>query len=112
MDLLGGAPPLTYQRYNASLAPEEVGQLKQAIGSVNNEGDVYTVDRDTFARTYRAESPGLYRKVTPCGPRWPIATVQSGRTGSLVRTNKGGAKLDLSYDLEWCVHRAREKKGG
>jgi len=26
---------------------------------------VYTVDRDTFARTYRAESPGLYRKVAP-----------------------------------------------
>jgi len=32
---------------------------------VNNGGDVYTVDRDTFARTYRAESPGLYRKVAP-----------------------------------------------
>jgi hypothetical protein len=32
---------------------------------VNNRGDVYTVDRDTFARTYRAESPGLYRKIAP-----------------------------------------------
>jgi hypothetical protein len=32
---------------------------------VNNGGDIYTVDRDTFARTYRAESPGLYRKVAP-----------------------------------------------
>ena len=32
---------------------------------VNNEGDVYTVDRDTFSRTYRAERPGLYRKVAP-----------------------------------------------
>jgi hypothetical protein len=32
---------------------------------VNNGGDVYTVDRDTFARTYHAESPGLYRKVAP-----------------------------------------------
>jgi hypothetical protein len=25
---------------------------------VNNGGDVYTVDRETFARTYRAEGPG------------------------------------------------------
>jgi hypothetical protein len=32
---------------------------------VNNEGDVYTVDRDTFARTYHAENSGLYRKVAP-----------------------------------------------
>jgi hypothetical protein len=32
---------------------------------VNNAGDVYTVDRDTFARTYRDVSPGLYRKVAP-----------------------------------------------
>jgi hypothetical protein len=32
---------------------------------VNNGGDVYTVDRDTFARTYRAESPALYRKIAP-----------------------------------------------
>ncbi len=32
---------------------------------VNNGGDVYTVDRDTFARTYRPESADLYRKVAP-----------------------------------------------
>ena len=38
---------------------------KQGDWIVNNGGDVYTVDRDTFARTYRTESPGLYRKVAP-----------------------------------------------
>lgn len=32
---------------------------------VNNGGDIYTVDGETFARTYRAASPGLYRKVAP-----------------------------------------------
>jgi hypothetical protein len=32
---------------------------------VNNDGDVYTVDRDTFARTYCAVSPGVYEKVAP-----------------------------------------------
>ena len=30
---------------------------------VNNGGDVYTVDHDTFVRTYRGETAGLYRKV-------------------------------------------------
>ena len=42
---------------------------------VNNGGDVYTVDRDTFARTYRSESPGLYRKVAPV---WAEVAAQDG----------------------------------
>ncbi len=32
---------------------------------VNNDGDVYTVDADSFARTYRAVGPGAYVKNTP-----------------------------------------------
>lgn len=32
---------------------------------VDNDGDIYTVDRDTFARTYRPKSPGVYVKTTP-----------------------------------------------
>jgi hypothetical protein len=32
---------------------------------VNNGGEVHTVERKTFARTYRLKSPGLYRKVAP-----------------------------------------------
>jgi hypothetical protein len=32
---------------------------------VNNSGDVYTIDRETFARTYRQTGPGMYVKVTP-----------------------------------------------
>jgi hypothetical protein len=31
---------------------------------VNNSGDTYTVDRDTFARTYKATGPGTYVKAT------------------------------------------------
>ena len=42
---------------------------------VNNGGDVYTVDRDTFARTYRPESPGLYRKIAPV---WAEVTDRDG----------------------------------
>ena len=32
---------------------------------LDNNGDIYTVDRDTFARTYRKLDSGRYVKVTP-----------------------------------------------
>ena len=32
---------------------------------VDNAGDVYTVNRDSFARTYRRIAPGRYLKITP-----------------------------------------------
>lgn len=32
---------------------------------VNNQGDIYTADQETFDRTYRPVSPGVYTKVTP-----------------------------------------------
>jgi hypothetical protein len=32
---------------------------------VNNEGDIYTVDRATFERTYRQVEKGVYVKITP-----------------------------------------------
>ena len=31
---------------------------------VDNEGEVYTVDADAFARTYQQRSPGVYGKTT------------------------------------------------
>ena len=38
---------------------------KRSDWIVNNDGEVYTVDRETFARTYRAVSPGIYEKAAP-----------------------------------------------
>lgn len=32
---------------------------------VDNDGDVYTIDRDSFAKTYRCLRPGVYLKITP-----------------------------------------------
>ncbi len=32
---------------------------------VNNDGDVYTVDLESFARTYRAVGSGTYEKTAP-----------------------------------------------
>jgi hypothetical protein len=49
---------------------------------VNNGGDVYTVDRATFARTYRLASPGLYRKQTPV---WAEQTKGAGS----IKTREG-----------------------
>ena len=49
---------------------------------VNNGGDVYTVDRATFARTYRVASPGLYRKIAPV---WAEQTERAG----MIKTREG-----------------------
>ncbi len=49
---------------------------------VHNNGDTYTVDRDTFARTYKQTSPGTYVKVTPV---WAEVTSEAGE----VRTKEG-----------------------
>jgi len=38
---------------------------KQGDWLVDNGGDVYTVDGDVFASTYRKLSPGVYLKATP-----------------------------------------------
>lgn len=43
---------------------------------VNNDGDVYTVDRETFARTYRVISPGVYEKTAPV---WAQVAEQPGQ---------------------------------
>ncbi len=42
---------------------------------VNNDGDVYTVDKESFAKTYRQVSPGLYQKV---GPVWAEVAASDG----------------------------------
>jgi hypothetical protein len=49
---------------------------------VDNDGDVYTVDGDVFARTYRSTATGAYIKVTPV---WAVRAASSGE----VRTKEG-----------------------
>ena len=59
---------------------------------VNNDGDVYTVDRETFAGTYSAVSPGIYEKVAPV---WAKVAEQPGQitTKEGVTHYKTGAYL-------------------
>jgi squalene cyclase len=40
-------------------------KCKRGDWVVDNNGDVYTVDGDVFARTYRQVGPGIYVKTTP-----------------------------------------------
>ena len=49
---------------------------------VNNDGDVYTVDADTFARSYAPVTRGVYRKTTPV---W----AERASTDGAIRTKEG-----------------------
>ena len=50
---------LTYEKWGG------LQRAKRGDWLVDNQGDVYTVDADVFARTYTALSPGMYLKTTP-----------------------------------------------
>lgn len=55
---------------------------------VDNHGDVYTVDAESFARTYRPSGqPGTYVKTAPV---W----AEVARTGGEVRTKEGATRYD------------------
>lgn len=42
---------------------------------VDNNGEVYTVDKDSFAKTYRQTSPGVFIKTTPI---WATVATEAG----------------------------------
>jgi hypothetical protein len=54
---------------------------------VNNNGDSYTIDRETFARTYRSTGPGTYVKVTAV---WAEVATSAGE----VRTKEGSTHYE------------------
>src|SRR3954447_3974410 len=54
---------------------------------VNNDGDTYSVDSETFARTYRATGPGTYVKTTPV---WAEVAAAAGE----VRTKEGATHYE------------------
>ena len=51
---------------------------------VDSDGDVYTVDAEVFARTYRRVGPDTYVKITPV---W----AERAQTGGTVRTKEGAS---------------------
>jgi hypothetical protein len=66
----------TYRKWGSTQA------CKRGDWLVNNDGDTYTVDGATFARTYRATGPGTYVKATPV---W----AEVAETAGEVRTKEG-----------------------
>lgn len=58
---------------------------KQGDWLVDNNGDVYTVDQNSFADTYRCLRPGVYLKITPV---WAERATQSGA----VKTREGQSR--------------------
>jgi hypothetical protein len=66
----------TYKKWGS------VQRCKPRDWIVDNDGDVYTVDRVSFRRTYRQVGPGVYVKKTPV---WAEVAAAAGR----VKTKEG-----------------------
>ncbi|MGD9251160.1 MAG: hypothetical protein PVG19_08040 [Desulfobacterales bacterium] len=62
-------------------------RCKQGDWLVNNNGDIYTVDRDVFAATYRQLRPGHFIKTTPI---WAAVATAPG----VVKTKEGASHYD------------------
>ena len=67
---------LTFEKWGATQ------RCKPGDWLVDNEGDVYTVDQTTFARTYQKAPDGKYLKTTPV---WAEAARDAGQ----VKTQEG-----------------------
>jgi hypothetical protein len=72
---------LRYQKWGSTQV------CKRGDWLVNNNGDTYTVDQETFARTYRATGPGTYVKTAPV---W----AEVARTAGEVRTKEGATHYE------------------
>jgi hypothetical protein len=55
---------------------------------VDNDGDVYSVDGDVFARTYRQTAIGAYIKTTPI---WAVRATHAGS----VKTKEGSTQYEV-----------------
>jgi hypothetical protein len=64
----------TYQKWG------ETQRCKPGDWLVDNGGDVYTVDKDVFARTYQKVSDGLYVKTTPV---WAEQANEAGKVKTM-----------------------------
>jgi hypothetical protein len=75
-------------------------RAKRGDWLVENDGEVYTVESKTFARTYRRLEPGRYVKKTPV---WAEVATESGR----VETKEGATRYKRG---DYIVY--NERRGG
>jgi hypothetical protein len=83
-------------------------RCKRGDWLVDNQGDVYTVDGEVFARTYRGVSAGVYVKTTPV---WAEVTTEPGSVATKEGRSHYQAGDYLVYNAEdgtdaYCVGRA------
>ena len=71
----------TYQKWGGTQ------RCKPGDWLVDNRGDVYTIDADTFARTYEELSPGVYEKVAPVWAR-------QATEGGAIATKEGSTRYE------------------
>lgn len=62
-------------------------RCKRGDWLVDNGGDIYTVDREVFAATYRQVAPGHFIKITPI---WAEVAAEPG----VVKTKEGASHYD------------------
>jgi len=69
---------------------------------VDNGGDVYTIDQETFARTYREVETGRYAKSTPV---WAEVAISAGA----IETKEGVTHYEAG---DYLVYNAAERRDG
>lgn len=71
----------------------DMQRARQGDWLVDNDGDVYTVGAESFARTYRQSSPGRWLKTTPV---WAERAEHAG----VVSTQEGRTQYEVG---DWLV---------
>jgi hypothetical protein len=72
----------TYRKWGAEQ------RCKPGDWIVDNDGDIYSVDREVFERTYRLVKPGSYVKTTPI---WAQVAAKAGK----VKTREGESHYEM-----------------
>jgi hypothetical protein len=86
----------TYRKWGA------IQRCRAGDWLVNNQGDVYTVEAQTFERTYRMVSPGVYEK---SGPVW---AEQADAPGT-IETKEGSTEYNKG---DYLVFNDPERRDG
>jgi hypothetical protein len=77
-------------------------RCKRGDWLVNNQGDTYTIDGETFERTYRMVSPGLYEKNASV---WAEQAIESGT----IQTKEGSTAYSAG---DYLVFNDPDRKDG
>ncbi len=89
-------PGFNYNKWGAEQ------RCKRGDWLVDNDGDVYTVDREVFARTYRQRSPGVYIK---CTRVWAEVASQDGS----IATKEGRSHYEMG---DYLVYNDKDRSDG